>query len=73
MVVLIDAKYFGNMLRNARRKQNIGANDAAKILKISLKELHRYERGLEPIPESILLSMFHHGYCLLSCRRSRYK
>ena len=71
MVVLVDAKYFGRFLRDARRKQNIRANDAARILKISLKELHCYEGGKEPIPEHVLQSLFHHGYCLLNCRRPK--
>lgn len=71
MTVLIDAKYFGAMMRSARRHQGLGANDTAKILGISLKQLHRYEHGTEPIPESILDSVFYHGFCLMRCRRGR--
>ena len=71
MVVLVDAKYYGNMLRFARKHQGIKTNDAAKMLKISVKQLRRYERGLELIPESMLMALFHRGFCLLRCQRPR--
>lgn len=68
MVVLADAKYYGNLLRFARKRQGIKTNDAANMLKISVKQLRRYERGLELIPESILMSLFYRGFCLLRCK-----
>ena len=73
MVVLIDAKYFGSMLRNARRHHGIKSNDVAKMLKTTVKDLHKYEQGCAPIPESILLSLFYNGFCLLHCKRIRPK
>ncbi len=69
MVLLIDAKYFGTMLQAARRNQGIKANDMAQMLKISVRQLHHYERGTEPIPENILMSLFYNGLCLLRCKR----
>ena len=71
MVVLVDAKYFGNLLRNARRKQNLNTSDAAKMFGISRRELIRYEHGTLPISEGVLMSMFYHGFCLLRCKHSQ--
>ena len=65
MVVLIDARHFGDALRNARRHQNINTADAAKFFNISRRQYRRYERGLDPIPENIFLCMFHRGFCML--------
>ncbi len=70
MVVLIDTKYYGAILHRARQEQNVKRRDAAKIFRISLKELRRYERGLDPIPEHILMCLFHRGFCMLKCQKS---
>lgn len=74
MTVLVDAKYFGNMLRSARKHNNMNINDAANMFnKTSIKQFRRYERGPEPIPENILQSLFYHGFCLLRCKRATQK
>lgn len=67
MVVLIDAKYYGAILRRARRNKRINTADAAKIFRISTKEYRRYERGVDPIPEHVLMCLFHRGFCMLQC------
>ena len=68
MVVLVDAKYFGSFLRTARRNQHISVNNAAKMFRMSEKQWRRYERGIEPIPENILMALFHRGFCMLQCK-----
>ena len=68
MVVLVDAKYFGNILRCARKHQNMKTKDLAKMFHISVRKWHRYERGKEPIPENILMAIFHRGFCMLKCK-----
>ena len=68
MLVMIDARYFGTMLRAARKRQNIKAHDLAKMFHISVRQWRRYERGVEAIPENILMSLFHRGMCMLQCK-----
>ncbi len=69
MVTLVDSKYFGRAMRNARRHNCLGADDVAKMFSISVRQLHKYEQGKEVIPDNILQSIFYHGFCLLRCRR----
>ncbi len=69
MVTLVDSKYFGRALRNARRHNCLSADVVAKMFGISARELHKYEQGKEVIPDNILQSIFYHGFCLLRCRR----
>ena len=69
MVVLVDAKYFGAILRRARRENNMNTKDAAKIFGIRRRELVQCEHGTKPIPESILMSLFYHGFCLKRCKK----
>ena len=68
MVVLVDAKYFGNVLRFARKHQCVKVNDVARMFHISVKQWRKYERGIEPIPENILMALFHRGFCMLQCK-----
>ena len=68
MVVLIDAKYYGAILHRSRQAQNIKACDAAKMFRISLRELRRYEHGKDPIPENILMALCTRGFCMLRCK-----
>lgn len=42
MVVLVDAKYFGNILCWARKHQRMKTKDVAKIFHISVRQWHRY-------------------------------
>ena len=70
MVVLVDTKYYGAMLRRARQQQNIKRRDAAKIFKISLRELSKYERGQLPIPDEIMMRLLYRGFCLFKCQKN---
>ena len=68
MVTLVDTKYFGNLLRFARRHSRLNSDEVARMFSISVRQLHRYEQGKEVIPCNILQSLFQHGFCLLQCR-----
>lgn len=68
MVVLVDAKYFGKILRCTRKNQNMKTKDLAKMFHISVRQWHRYECGKEPIPENILITLFTRGFCMLRCK-----
>ena len=72
MTVLIDTRHYARILCAARRKQNIRSVEAAQMFKVSVRQLHRYENGKEPIPDNVLQSLLYHGYCLLGCRRSKH-
>ena len=67
MVVLVDTKYYGAMLRRARQQQNIKRRDAARIFKISLS---KYERGQLPIPDEIMMRLLYRGFCLFKCQKN---
>ena len=71
MVVLVDARYFGTMLRAARRHQNIRACDIAQMFRVSVKQWRKYEHGTEPIPENVLMALFHRGFCMLQCGKMK--
>ena len=73
MVMLVDAKYYGALMRYSRRTQAIRAADFAKMFGISVRQLHRYENGKDVIPANIILSLFSNGFCLLRCKRIRQK
>ncbi|MBP5485521.1 MAG: hypothetical protein J6Y07_02330 [Alphaproteobacteria bacterium] len=69
MVVLVDTRYYGEILHRARKNQKIKARDAAKVFRVSERQLRRYEHGLDPVPEHILLCLFNRGFCMLRCQR----
>ena len=69
MVVLVDAKYFGSLLRDARKQNNMNTHDTAKMLGIPRRQLIHFEHGTEVISESILASLFYYGFCLKRCKK----
>ncbi|MBQ6736202.1 MAG: helix-turn-helix transcriptional regulator [Alphaproteobacteria bacterium] len=70
MVVLIDAKYFGSILRKARRENKMNTKDVAKMFGVRRRELLQYEHGTKPISESLLMSLFYYGFCLKRCKKN---
>ena len=73
MVVLVGAKYFGSLLHCARKHNGINTNDIARMFGTSARQMRKYERGIEIIPENILLSVFYHGLCLMRCKKGTKK
>ena len=67
-IILIDARHYGEQLRRARRMLHVSANETAKILKVSAKELHQYELGKQPMPEDLIWKLMHRGLMLSMCR-----
>ncbi|MBQ7185333.1 MAG: helix-turn-helix domain-containing protein [Alphaproteobacteria bacterium] len=72
-MILIDAKYFGNALRNARRSQGLNTKSAAKMLGLNPRQLHRLEHGNETIPDGVLCSLFCRGFCMMRCQKTTGK
>jgi len=73
MVVLVDSKYVGSLLRLARKHNGIKTNDMARMFGTSAQQIRKYERGVEIVPENILMSVFYHGLCLMRCKKTYVK
>lgn len=69
MVVLVDAKYFGSLLRQARQQNGINTRDAAQMFGIPRRNLIHYEHGTTVISESVLASLLYNGFCLMRCKK----
>ena len=68
-VVLIDARYFGQILHDARCQVRVRKSALAQMLKITSRELRKYEKGSVPIPESIMHRLLSNGILTLCVRR----
>ncbi len=69
--LLIDANYYGNIMRHARQHLKISVDDAAKLLKMSRRDYQRCERGQALFDIGILRRFFHGAFAMLVIRRSR--
>ncbi|MDE6571478.1 MAG: hypothetical protein K2L95_04675 [Alphaproteobacteria bacterium] len=69
--LLIDANYYGNIMRCARQHLRISVADAAALLKMSKKDYQRCERGDDLFSEGTLRRFFHGAFALLIIKRSR--
>ncbi len=69
--LLIDANYYGNIIRCARQHLHIGVADAAALLKMSKKDYKKCERGDALFNEGTLRRFFHGAFALLIIKRSR--
>ncbi|MDE6571473.1 MAG: hypothetical protein K2L95_04650 [Alphaproteobacteria bacterium] len=69
--LLIDANYYGNIMRCARQHLRISVADAAALLKMSKKDYQKCERGDELFSEGTLRRFFHGAFALLIIKRSR--
>ncbi len=72
-MILIDARHYGEQLRHARHLLHLSAHETAKILKVSVNELHKYELGRQPIPEDLINKLLHRGLMLSMCRAYNVK
>lgn len=68
-VVLVDARYYGDIMRQARKWLKIDSDTAAKILKIDRKEYRKYERGRAVMPRDVYMRLMQSAFSLLSFRR----
>ncbi len=67
-IVLIDARAYGQQLRRARHSLQMNATTAAKMLKITPRELHKFEAGKQPIPPDLLCALLHRGLALTAVK-----
>ncbi|MDE6571132.1 MAG: hypothetical protein K2L95_02865 [Alphaproteobacteria bacterium] len=69
--LLIDANYYGNIMRCARQHLRISVADAAALLKMSKKDYQRCERGDDLFSEGTLRRFYHGAFAMLVIKRSR--
>ncbi len=69
--LLIDANYYGNIIRCARQHLHIGVADAAALLKMSKKDYKKCERGDALFNEGTLRRFFHGAFAMLIIKRGR--
>ena len=69
--LLIDANYYGSVMRHERQHLKISVTDAAKLLKMSRRDYQRCERGQALFDIGILRRFFHGAFALLLIKRSR--
>ena len=67
-VVLIDARHYGAQLHRARQMLNMNRATTAKLLRVSVHELRKYELGIQPIPPDMVCTLLHRGLALSLCR-----
>ncbi len=72
-MVLVDAKYYGYILRTARRRLRIRAKEMAKMLKVSVTDLRRYELGVSVVPENVMLHLMQAGVSLIAFKKQGKK
>lgn len=69
MVVMVDARQYGDCVKCARGMLGLSYDDAAKLLQMSKSNYKACERGSMIFPEGVLYRMFYTGFSLLAFRR----
>ncbi len=69
--LLIDANYYGNIIRCARQHLHIGVADAAALLKMSKKDYKKCERGHDLFDEGIMRRFYHGAFAMLVIKRGK--
>lgn len=55
---LVDSKYYGHIMRAARRSMNLSRHELSKRNGISVHDIRQYEIGVEIIPDTMLTNLF---------------
>ena len=69
--VLIDANYYGSIMRDARRHLKISSVDAAALLRMKHADYVKCERGHDLFSEGILRRFYHGAFAMLVIKRGR--
>ncbi|MDE6570593.1 MAG: hypothetical protein K2L95_00005 [Alphaproteobacteria bacterium] len=69
--VLIDANYYGSIMRDARRHLKISSVDAAALLRMKHADYVKCERGHDLFSEGTLRRFYHGAFAMLVIKRSR--
>ncbi len=67
-VTLVDTRYYGKILRMARKSMHISAINAAQMLKLSRWEYAKCEHGKAIIPEPQLQKLFAYAFMAMQTR-----
>ncbi|MDE6570726.1 MAG: hypothetical protein K2L95_00700 [Alphaproteobacteria bacterium] len=69
--LLIDARYYADIMRHARQHMRISVDDAAAMLKMPRKDYLRCERGRDVFEIGTLRRFFHGAFAMLVIKRGR--
>ncbi len=72
-MILVDAKYYGHIMKTARRQLRLRTTEVAKMLKISVNDLRRYESGKAVFPESVMMRIMQAGMSLIAFKKQGKK
>ena len=70
-IVLVDAKYFGNYLRKARKSMNITRFECSRLFGVSHSELIKIENGKMLMPDKIIQKVMTNGMAMILCKRRK--
>ncbi len=65
-MVLVDAKYYGNAMRLARKFLRITTPEAASLLRMSKEQYKRCEIGKDVFPEDVMRRLMNAAFSLLA-------
>ncbi len=68
-VILVDARYFGNYFRKARRELGIKSSDCAKMFGLSQRQILRIENGKLLPPDRVVEKVTANGMAMILCKR----
>ena len=68
-MILIDAKYYGVALKTGRKNARLSIGQVAEVLRVSPKDVMRFEQGKQVPPIDVLFRLMTSGMFLLRARR----
>ncbi|MDE6477728.1 MAG: hypothetical protein K2L95_02640 [Alphaproteobacteria bacterium] len=69
--LLIDANYYGNIMRCAREHLKINSRDAAALLKMKYADYVKCERGKMLFDEGNMRRFYHGAFAMLIIKRGK--
>ena len=70
-IILVDAKYFGQYFRVARKRMGVNLADCAKIFGITRRQVLKIENGKLLIPERVAEKIMTNGMAMILCKKRR--
>ncbi len=70
-IILVDAKYFGQYFRTARKMMRLNLGDCAKMLGITRRQALKIENGKLLMPERVIEKIMVNGMAMILCKKRR--
>ncbi|MDE6571052.1 MAG: hypothetical protein K2L95_02430 [Alphaproteobacteria bacterium] len=71
--IIIDARYYGNIMRTTRKHLKMNIADAAALLQMKTADYKRCECGRALFNESVMQRLFHASFTMLMIRGAARK